>query len=58
MCDGSRNFAYLPESKDWYAVRDHVKKLRGAQLTKFLCDDVTEAWIDFAYRGFNFSIND
>ena len=27
-------------------------------MTKFLCDGVTEAWIDFAYEGHSFTIND
>jgi len=58
MHDGSRNFADLPVTKLWYDVRDHVRTLAGAQLTGFVCDDVTEAWIDFTYREHHFSIND
>jgi hypothetical protein len=58
MCDGSRNFADLPQVLDWYPVRDHVSTLPGARLTGFLTDHVTEAWIDFTYRGHRFSIND
>jgi hypothetical protein len=58
MRDGSRHFAALPETRDWYAVRDHVRWLPGAELTGFLCDGVTEAWIDFRFRGHRFSIND
>jgi hypothetical protein len=58
MCDGSRNFAGLPQTLDWYPVRDHVSAFPGAELTGFLCDHVTEAWIDFTYRGHRFSIND
>jgi len=58
MHDGSRNFADLPITRDWYAVRDHVLALRGAELTGFVCDHVAEAWIDFTYRGHSFSIND
>ena len=27
-------------------------------MSKFLCDGVTEAWIDFAYEGHSFTIND
>ena len=56
--DGSREFASLPQSKLWYVVRDHVEKLGGATLTGFLCDGVTEAWIDFSFRNHEFSIND
>ena len=58
MRDGSRQFATLPQSQLWYAVRDHVAALEGAALTGFVCDDVTEAWIDFSYRGHAFNIND
>lgn len=57
-CDGSRHFASLPESQFWYAVRDHVAKLDGAMRTGFLCDDATEAWIDFDCHNHQFSIND
>lgn len=58
MCDGTRNFATLSASRDWYAVRDHVASLAGAAITAFVCDDLTEAWIDFRFRGHEFSIND
>lgn len=56
--DGSRQFASLPATSDWYAVRDHVQSLAGARLTHFLCDDVTEAWIDFMFDDESFTIND
>ncbi len=58
MHDGSRNFTDLPMTCDWYDVRDHVRALPGAVLTRFITDNVTEAWIDFTYRGHQFSIND
>ncbi len=58
MHDGSRQFAELPLRADWYEMRDHLLRLPGATLTKFLCDGVTEAWIDFAYEGHAFTIND
>lgn len=56
--DGSRQFAALPQSLLWYDVRDHLENLAGAQLTDFVTDDVTEAWIDFLFRGHSFTIND
>ncbi|MBS0581564.1 MAG: hypothetical protein JSS42_00500 [Proteobacteria bacterium] len=56
--DGSRQFAALPATKDWYAVRDHVTSLPGAELTGFICDNVTECWIDFSFLGEAFTIND
>lgn len=58
MHDGSRHFAILPANQDWYRVRDHLQKLPGASLTGILCDDVTEAWIDFVYKSHTFTIND
>ena len=58
MHDGSRCFAALPQRVLWYEVRDHVARLEGASLTAFVCDGITEAWIDFDYEGYSFSIND
>jgi hypothetical protein len=56
--DGSRIFTELPQTVLWEAVRNHISGLRGAELTGFLCDYVTEGWIDFRYRGHSFTIND
>lgn len=56
--DGSRHFLALQLPRDWYGVRDHVERLNSAMLTGFLCDDITEAWIDFEYQRHNFTIND
>jgi len=58
MNNGSRHFTTLPQTVLWYEVRDHVGKLPGAVLTGFICDDITEAWIDFTYMEYKFSIND
>ena len=58
MHDGSRHFGDLPQTVLWYALRDHVSALPGAAVTRFLTDNVTEAWIDFTYRHQEFSIND
>ena len=57
MNDGSRHFGDLPESIDWHQLREHIKLLDGAQVTDFITDKITEVWIDFAYRGYQFSIN-
>jgi hypothetical protein len=56
--DGSRQFASLPATQDWHVVRDHARSLPGAELTGFVCDGVTEAWIDFTFHGESFTIND
>jgi hypothetical protein len=56
--DGSRQFASLPATQDWCVVRDHTRSLPGAELTGFVCDGLTEAWIDFTFHGESFTIND
>jgi hypothetical protein len=58
MHDGSRHFGDLPRTVLWYDLRDHISTLKGATITGFLTDDVTEAWIDFTYEGQQFSVND
>src|SRR6266498_2065978 len=58
MNDGSRKFGELPQTVLWYELRDRIQRLDGADITGFLTDDVTEAWIDFTYRGCRFSVND
>lgn len=57
MHDGSRHFGQLPESASWYKLRRHVQKLPGVTVTSFLTDHITEAWIDFSFRDYEFSIN-
>ena len=62
MADGSRHFGDLPETYDaqapeWHRLREHVGALEGAELTGFVTDDVTEAWIDFRWREHAFSLN-
>ena len=58
MNDGSRHFGELPQTVLWYELRDHIEVLEGASVTDFVTDHVTEAWIDFSYRGHRFSVND
>jgi len=58
MNDGSRHFGDLPQTVSWYEMRDHITRLDGAKLTGFITDDITEAWIDFSYCGYKFSVND
>ena len=57
MRDGSRHFAALPESESWESLHEHVRRLEGVSDTGMITDEVTEAWIDFRYRGHGFSIN-
>jgi hypothetical protein len=58
MNDGSRHFGDLPQTVLWHDLRDHIERLEGAAITDFVTDNVTEAWIDFTYRGYKFSAND
>lgn len=58
MNDGTRHFGDLPQSVLWYELRDHLRNLNGASITGFITDQITEAWIDFTYSGFQFSVND
>jgi hypothetical protein len=58
MNDGSRHFGDLPQTVLWHELRDHIERLDGAAVTDFVTDRVTEAWVDFSYRGYHFSVND
>jgi hypothetical protein len=58
MKDGSRQFGILPQAVLWSELGDHIGKLDGLEITDFLTDQMTEAWIDFSYRGYKFSVND
>jgi hypothetical protein len=58
MVDGKRRFAQLPRRASWTSMRDHVFGLSGADLTAFLRVGVTDAWIEFSYRGHVFDISD
>lgn len=57
MHDGSRHFVDMPEVVFFDEVADHVEELDGAEITEFLTDGVVEMWLDFEYRGHNFSVN-
>ena len=58
MHDGCRQFGELPQSASWYKLRRHLSKLNGVSVTEFLTNHVTEAWIDFSFRGYQFTVND
>ena len=58
MSDGSRHFGDLPQSILWHQLRNHIEGLKGAKVTNFITDNITEAWIDFSYCEQQFSIND
>jgi hypothetical protein len=58
MADGSRLFGELPQRAVLEAMRDHLSRLPGADLTGFVREGVSGAWIDFSYEGHAFSVND
>jgi hypothetical protein len=58
MNDGSRHFGDLPQTVLWHKLRNHIEQLAGAEITDFVTNNVTEAWIDFSYRCHHFSVND
>jgi len=63
MHDGSRHFGglrerYDGERPDWHRLRAGIVAWKQGELTGFVTDEVTEAWIDFRYAGHTFAIND
>ena len=56
MNDGSRHFGDLPQTVLWHELRDHIEKLNGAEVTHFVTDNVTEAWIDFPIEAIAFRL--
>ena len=57
MNDGSRHFVNLPEDVFFDELADHVEELDGAEITEFITDGVIEMWLEFDYRGQQFSVN-
>lgn len=57
MHDGSRHFGSLPDNGDFESLRDVLSQLAGVQVTKFVTDQLTEAWIHFTYQQHLFAAN-
>jgi hypothetical protein len=51
-------FAELPQVKLWHELRDHLKELRGVEVTGFVTDGVVGSWLDFTFRGHHFTVNE
>ena len=47
----------MPETLRWDQMRDHIANLPGAEVTDFITDHVTEAWIEFSYKTYTFAVN-
>lgn len=58
MRDGSRAFVSLPSTVEWSDFEAHITKLPGAKLKGVLTDQITEAWFDFRFRGYKFSVHE
>ena len=57
MNDGSRHFVDMPEVVFFDDLYDHAEELEGAEITEFIVDGVVEMWLDFEFRGHNFSVS-
>jgi hypothetical protein len=56
VADGSRMFGSLELPVLWDTLRTHAEKLPGVRVTGFVGNGV-EVWIEFAYRGYAFTVN-
>ncbi|HVJ86476.1 MAG TPA: hypothetical protein VM452_12585 [Caulifigura sp.] len=58
MKDGSRNFADVPERLLPSQMRKHIARLPGVVIQSFAASvGEIEAWIEFRFRGYDFSMN-
>jgi hypothetical protein len=57
MKDGSVHFLSLPESVSFRTLVGYVSALPGVTMADFVTDEIVEMWLDFAYCGEQFSIN-
>jgi hypothetical protein len=56
MNDGSRHFVDMPEVVFFDELADHVEELEDAEITEFITDGVVEMWLEFDFRGHQFSV--
>ena len=54
--DGSRHFVDMPEVVFFDDFYDHTEELDDARITEFITDGVIGMWLDFEFRGHEFSI--
>ena len=58
MSDGSRLFLQLPQTCPPSSLLRQIVRCLGGTITAFVSDEITgETWIDFAYKGWKFSIH-
>lgn len=46
----------MPEVVFFDEVADHVEDLEDAEITEFITDGVLKMWLDFDFRGHQFSV--
>jgi hypothetical protein len=56
--DGSRNFFGLPTSVTWNDLIGHLNQLEQLTIEKFLPSPVLGSWLDFSFKGYEFSVDD
>ena len=57
MKDGSRYFADLPERTPCKRLRDHIARLPGVGIKRYMIDPAAQVWLDFTYSGHAFTVN-
>jgi hypothetical protein len=55
--DGSRHFWSIPETYPFTILSEHLSAIPGCAINRFLSDNVVEAWIDFRFMGYVFTVN-
>ena len=57
MNDGSLFFFDMPASISWDELHARIESLDDAQITNFFSDLIVGFWLDFTFRGHQFSVN-
>lgn len=57
MVDGSRHFARILQTVLGQELRDHLAHLRGLRISGFAAESGGDVWIDFQFRGQEFSVH-
>ena len=53
----NNSFYRFPLTRFWYELRDHLSALPGVAVTSFADDPIVGSWLDFIFRGHQFTIN-
>ena len=55
--DGSRHFASISVERFPRSLRTYLEEIPGVEITNVF-GDTTQTWIDFRYKGYEFSASD